>query len=113
MPAGCCFVTDHWPAMQSGSTPGRGFEKGFLIRKYTEKCIWEGVPDQEGVPEMGFSAGFLIRKRFSVWVPDGVPDHIPEPPAPPVTPVCPCRSLLTFGRHWWLISRRSWAMGLQ
>ena len=75
-------MTDHWSAMQSGSTLGRGSEKGFLIGKSTEKCIWEGVRDQEGVPEMGFLAGFLIRKGFSVWFPDGVP-------APLVTPVTP------------------------
>ena len=37
-----------------GSPPGRGFEKGFLIRKSTEKCVWEGVPHQKGAPEMGF-----------------------------------------------------------
>ena len=55
MPAGRFLVTDHWSAMQSGNTPGRGFEKGFLIKKSTEKCIWEGVP------ELGFSAGVLIR----------------------------------------------------
>ena len=64
-------------AMQPGSTPRRGFEKGFLIRKSTDKCISEGVPDQAGILEMGFSAAFLIRKGFSVWVPDGVPDHVP------------------------------------
>ena len=39
-------------------------EKGFLIRKLPEKSIWEGVPDQKGVPEMGFPVGFLIRKGF-------------------------------------------------
>ena len=90
-----------------GLQSGGVFQKGLPIRKSTEKCIWEGVP------EMGFSAGFLIRKGFSVCVPHGVPDHVLEPPAPLVTPVCPCRSLVTYGRHWWLISRRSWAMGLQ
>ena len=44
-------------------------------------------------------------KGFLVWVPHGVLDHIPEPL---VTPVCPCRSLLTSGRHWWWIGDHSW-----
>ena len=89
VPAGCFILSVHRSAMQSGSPPGRGFEKGFLIRKSTEKCAWEGVPDQKGVPEKWFSARFLIRKRFSVWVLDGVRDHIPEPPALRVIPVGP------------------------
>ena len=100
MPARCFILSVHRSAMQSRSPRGRGFEKGFLIKKATEKCVWEGVPDQKGVPEMGFLAGFLIRKGFSVWVLDGVPDHILEPPTFLVTPVCPCRSLLTPDRHW-------------
>ena len=58
------FVIDHWCAMQLGSTPGRGFGKGILIKKSIEKCIWKGVLDQQAVPEMGFSAGFLIRTGF-------------------------------------------------
>ena len=101
------FCDCHWSTMQSGITLGTGFEKGFLIRKSTVKCMWEGVPDQERVPEMGFSAGFVIGKGFSLWVPDGVPNHVPKPPAPPDTQVCPCRSLLTSRPHWWLMSRRS------
>ena len=107
VPARCFILSLHRSAMQSRSPPQRGFTKGFLIRKSTEKCAREGVPDQKAVPEMGFSAGFLIRKGFSIWVPDGVLDHIPEPRAFPITPVCPCRSLSTSGRHWWWISKRS------
>ena len=113
VPAGCFMVSIHWSAMQPGSPLGRGFEKGFLIRKSNEKGAWEGVHDQKGVLEMRFLAGFLIRKGFSVWIPDGVPDHIPEPRAPPVTPVCPCRALLTSSGHWWWISKLFWAMGMQ
>ena len=110
---GCFILSVHRYAMQSRSPPGRGFEKGFPIKKLAEKCAWEGVFDHKGVPEMGFSAGFLIKQGFSFWVPDGLPGHILEPLAFPVTPVCPCRSLLTSDRHWWWISKRSWAMGLR
>ena len=48
---------------------------------------------------MGFLAGLLIRKGFSFLVRDAVPNHILEPPALPVSPVCPSRWLLTFGQH--------------
>ena len=64
MPAVCFIMSVHRSPMQSGSPQGRGFEKGFLIRKSTEKCVWEGVSHQKGVPKMGFLAGTLIRKGF-------------------------------------------------
>ena len=62
---------------------------------------------------MGFSAGFVIRKGFLVWVPEWVPDHLPDPPAFLVTTVCPRRSMLTSGRHWWWIGNHSSVMALQ
>ena len=113
VPGGWFTVFAYRSAMQSGSPQGKRFDRGFLIRKWTEKCVSEGAPDEKMVPEMRFWAGFMIRKGFSVRVRDGVPDNIPKPRAPLVTPVCPYRSLLTSGRHWWWISNCSWAMGLQ
>ena len=66
------------------------------------------APHALAAPHEAVTTGTVHRlplKGFSVWV--------LEPPAFLVTPVRPCRSLLTSGRHWWWISKRSWATGVQ